>query len=80
MDHAEKDAKHHAAGAPASGGSGFASIVSQETFKKIFPNSNALYTYGGLIAAARKFPLFCNEGFFAAKSTGSSSVPGQHIP
>jgi predicted chitinase len=49
-------------GAPASGGSGFASIVSQQTYKKMFPNSNALYSYGGLVAAIRAFPLFCNEG------------------
>jgi hypothetical protein len=47
---------------PASGGSGFASIVSQETYKMLFPNSNALYTYGGLIAATHAFPRFCNEG------------------
>jgi hypothetical protein len=60
--HTEVPAKVYAASAPASGGSGFASIVSQQSYKKIFPNSNALYTYDGLIAAARKFPLFCNEG------------------
>jgi predicted chitinase len=47
---------------PASGGGGFAGIVSQETYKTLFPNSNGLYTYGGLIAATRAFPRSCNEG------------------
>lgn len=60
--HSPEAAKDHAAGTKASGGSGFASIVSEQTYKKIFPHSNALYTRDGLIAAARKFPLFCNEG------------------
>ena len=44
------------------GGNGFGSIVSQQIYKTIFPNSNALYTYDGLIAAAGAYPLFCNEG------------------
>ena len=47
---------------PVAGGSGFASIVSQETYKTLFPNSNHLYTYEGLIAATHAFPHFCNEG------------------
>jgi len=50
---------HHT---PASGGSGFASIVSQQTYQAIFPNRNGLYTYDGLIGATRAFPRFCNEG------------------
>ena len=48
--------------APASGGSGFASILSQENYQAMFPNRNALYTYDGLIGATRAFPRFCNEG------------------
>jgi predicted chitinase len=46
----------------ASGTSGFGSIVSEHTFKTIFPHSNALYKYDGLIAAARAFSRFCNDG------------------
>jgi predicted chitinase/LysM repeat protein len=48
--------------APASSGAGFASIVSRQTYASIFPNSNPLYTYDGLVAAAQTFPSFCNEG------------------
>jgi predicted chitinase len=47
---------------PVLGGSGFASIVSEQTYQAIFPNRNSLYTYDGLIGATRAFPRFCNEG------------------
>lgn len=53
---------HASHSAPASGGSGFASMLSQENYQAMFPNRNALYTYDGLIGATRAFPRFCNEG------------------
>jgi chitinase len=43
-------------------GSGFASIVSRQTYETMFPNRNALNTYDSLVAAAQKYPQFCNEG------------------
>ncbi len=49
-------------GAPSSGGNGFASIVSPETYAALFPNRNALYTYDSLVAATQQYPQFCNEG------------------
>ena len=45
-----------------SGGSGFAGIVSRETFEAMFPNRNGFYSYDGLVAATQKYPSFCNEG------------------
>ena len=53
---------HASHSAPASGGSGFASILSQQNYQAMFPHRNALYTYEGLIGATRAFPRFCNEG------------------
>lgn len=47
---------------PPSGGSGFADIVSGETFEAMFPNRNGFYSYDGLVAATQKYPSFCNEG------------------
>ncbi|PSB45490.1 hypothetical protein C7B80_16670 [Cyanosarcina cf. burmensis CCALA 770] len=43
-------------------GSGFASIVSHQTYEAMFPNRNALYAYDSLVTAAQKYPQFCNEG------------------
>jgi predicted chitinase len=61
--HASHSAPAYAShSAPASGGSGFASILSQENYQAMFPNRNALYTYDGLIGATRAFPRFCSEG------------------
>ena len=37
-------------------------MVSNETYTALFPNRNALYTYDGLIAAAQRYPSFCNDG------------------
>jgi predicted chitinase len=31
-------------------------------FAQIFPNKNPVYTYQGLLAAAGKYPSFCNSG------------------
>jgi predicted chitinase len=45
-----------------SGGSGFANFVSNKTYALLFPNRNALYTYGSLITAVQQYPQFCNEG------------------
>ncbi|MBV8642201.1 MAG: hypothetical protein JO070_12490 [Verrucomicrobia bacterium] len=59
---AKKPPRAASPGKPVAGGSGFASIVSQEIYKTLFPNSNHLYTYDGLIAATHAFPHFCNEG------------------
>lgn len=47
---------------PPPSGSGFASIVSSQTYEAMFPNRNALYAYDSLVAAAQKYPQFCNEG------------------
>ncbi|GAX42880.1 hypothetical protein NIES4075_38850 [Tolypothrix sp. NIES-4075] len=47
---------------PPPSGSGFASIVSRQTYEAMFPNRNSLYSYEGLITAAQKYPSFCNEG------------------
>jgi basic endochitinase B len=41
---------------------GFTNIVSQQTYETMFPHHNALYSYGGLVAAVQKYPQFCNEG------------------
>ncbi|WP_017302007.1 glycoside hydrolase family 19 protein [Nodosilinea nodulosa] len=43
---------------------GFANIVSRQTYEAMFPHRNALYSYDSLIAATEKFPLFCSEGTF----------------
>jgi chitinase len=43
-------------------GSGFAGIVSQQTYEAMFPNRNSLYSYDSLVAATQKYPSFCNEG------------------
>lgn len=48
--------------APPPAGSGIANIVSSATFAAMFPNRNSLYTYDGLVTAARSYPKFCNEG------------------
>ena len=47
---------------PTTGGSGFASIVSRQTYEAMFPNRNNLYTYDSLVTATQKYPQFCNEG------------------
>lgn len=47
---------------PPPGGGGFANIVSRQIFEGMFPNRNPLYTYDSLVAAAQKYPQFCNEG------------------
>ncbi|WP_162262157.1 chitinase [Legionella oakridgensis] len=36
--------------------------ISKQTFKKFFPNANAVFTYEGLIQAAAKYPSFLNQG------------------
>jgi predicted chitinase len=41
---------------------GFVGVVSRDTFNLLFPNRNVLYTYDGLVAAAQRYPKFCNEG------------------
>ncbi len=41
-----------------SGASGFANLVSQQMFSKIFPNASAVYTYEGLVAATRAYHRF----------------------
>jgi hypothetical protein len=41
---------------------GFAGIVSRQTYEAMFPHRNALYSYDNLIAAIQKFPDFCNVG------------------
>ncbi|MFH7027717.1 MAG: glycoside hydrolase family 19 protein [Heteroscytonema crispum UTEX LB 1556] len=42
--------------------SGFANIVSQQTYEAMFPHRNGLYTYDGLVRATQKYSSFCNEG------------------
>ena len=43
-------------------GSGFANIVSRETYEAMFPNRNSLYAYDSLVTAVQKYAQFCNEG------------------
>lgn len=46
-----------------SGPSGFANIVSRDTYERtMFPNRNSLYTYNALLIAAQDYPSFSNEG------------------
>ncbi len=47
---------------PTTGGSGFASIVSQNLFNQIYPNRNGFYTYQGLVEAAATYPGFSATG------------------
>lgn len=47
---------------PGPPGSGFANIVSRQTYEAMFPNRNGLYSYDSLVRATRKYPQFCNSG------------------
>lgn len=41
---------------------GFANIVSRQTYEAMFPHRNSLYSYDSLVAAVQTYPQFCNEG------------------
>ncbi|WP_223642882.1 RICIN domain-containing protein [Corallococcus sp. EGB] len=44
------------------GGTGFAGILTRDTFNTMFPNRNGFYTYDALIAAANTFPGLATTG------------------
>lgn len=37
-------------------------LLSKQQYETLFPHRHAIYTYEALVAAAKAFPLFCNEG------------------
>ncbi|TMW57801.1 hypothetical protein Poli38472_014404 [Pythium oligandrum] len=47
-------------GAPSTGG--FSSYLDEAKFKELFPESIDLYTFAGLVDAAKKYPTFANTG------------------
>ncbi|TMW57795.1 hypothetical protein Poli38472_014398 [Pythium oligandrum] len=43
-------------------GSGFSKYLTEAKFKELFPESIDLYTFAGLVDAAKKYPTFANTG------------------
>ncbi|TMW57804.1 hypothetical protein Poli38472_014407 [Pythium oligandrum] len=49
--------------APSTGtGSGFSSYLDEAKFKQLFPDAIDLYTFSGLVDAAKKYPTFASTG------------------
>lgn len=55
-------------------GSGFAAIVSEAEFNRIFPGRNSFYTYSGLVNAAKAFPGFATSGDTAVKTREAAAA------